>query len=178
MAHKMSGKRDVRVILAAVAIGLATHIVPADPASATLWTDWASATIGSPGSAIGTLDGITVAYSGEVIPVPTTTNGSFAGWQPGSSFVGGAVTASPDTVGGIIGSEGSYTGINTVTFASPVVDLVIAIWSLGSPSVLASFNFIDATPTFVVGGPNTDFGGQAITVAGNTVNGQEGNGVV
>jgi hypothetical protein len=88
------------------------------------------------------------------------------------------VIASPDTMGDIIGLAGGYTGINTVTFASPVIDLVMAIWSLGSPSVLASFNFTDTTPTFVVGGPNANFGGQAITVVGNTVNGQEGNGVV
>jgi len=127
---------------------------------------------------MGNLGGITVTYNGEIISLPTTTNGSFAGWQPGSSFIGGAVTTSPDTVGDIIGLEGSYTGINTVTFASPVVDLVMAIWSLGSPSVLTSFDFSNATPIFVVGGPNADFGGQAITVVGNTVNGLEGNGVV
>jgi len=54
----------------------------------------------------------------------------------------------------------------------------MAIWSLGSPSVLVSFDFSNATPIFVVGGPNADFGGQAITVVGNTVSGREGNGVV
>jgi PEP-CTERM motif len=81
-------------------------------------------------------------------------------------------------VGDIIGLAGSYTGTKTVTFTSPVVDLVMAIWSLGSPSVTAAFDFINATPTFVVGGPNVNFGGQAITVAGTTVSGREGNGVV
>jgi len=165
-------------MLTAAVLGLGVHALSASPASATLWTDWTSATSGAPGSAVGTLDGITVTYSGELISPPTTTDGSFAGWRPEGSFVGGAVTSSPATVGDIIGLAGSYTGINTITFSSPVVDLVMAIWSLGSPSVLVSFDFSNATPIFVVGGPNADFGGQAITVVGNTVSGREGNGVV
>src|SRR5689334_22392517 len=153
MKCKMSGKGDAQAILTAAAIGLAIHILSACPASATLWTDWTGATVGSPGSAVGTLGGITVAYKGELISPPTTTKGGFGGWQPEISFVSGTVTTSPDTVGDVIGLAGSYTGINTLTFSSPVSDPIMAIWSLGSPSVLASFDFIDATPIFVVGGP-------------------------
>jgi hypothetical protein len=54
---------------------------------------------------------------------------------------------------------------------------VFAIWSLGSPSIPASFNF-NATPTLEAGGPNSQFGGSSITVLGNVVSGREGNGVV
>ena len=103
MKSKMSGKGDAQAILTAAAIGLAIHILSACPAPATLWTDWTGATVGSPGSAVGTLGGITVAYKGELISPPTTTKGGFGGWQPEISFVGGTVTTSPDTVGDIIG---------------------------------------------------------------------------
>ena len=174
---QMSVKLDAGAILTATAIGIAVHTLSASPAAAMLWTDWTSATIGSPGSAIGTLGGITVAYTGEVISY-TTTNGAFRDVQPVISFVSSTVTSSPDTVGDIIGLGGGYTEIDTLTFSSPVVDPVMAIWSLGSPSVTASFNFINAAPTFVVGGSNLKYGGEAITVAGNTVSGREGNGVV
>jgi len=47
-------------MLTAAVLGLGVHALSASPASATLWTDWTSATSGAPGSAVGTLDGITV----------------------------------------------------------------------------------------------------------------------
>ncbi len=157
-----------------LAAALCATCLPA--AAVTTWTDWTAATAGEPGSAAGTLNGVAVTYTGEVLG-NTVTNGSFAAsLAPITSFVGGTVTASPATVGDIITLNGS-TLTNTITFASPVTDPVIAIWSLGSPGIAASFTF-NATPTFEVGGPNVQYGGSAITVSGNTVSGHEGNGVV
>jgi PEP-CTERM motif len=146
------------------------------PASAdTTWTNWTSATAGAPGSASGSLNGVAVSYSGEVDS--TVLNGTSPIWAPNSSFTGGTVTASPSTVGDAIFLNGSFTGTNTITFASPLVNPVFAIWSLGAPSVAASFDF-NSTPTFEAGGPNSQFGGSPITVSGNIVSGREGNGVV
>jgi hypothetical protein len=107
-----------------------------------------------------------------------TINGTTTIWNPSTTFVGGTSTSSPDTVGDAIFLNGSYTGTNSITFASPVIDPMFAIWSLGQPGLQASFIFSNATPTFVVGGPNSQFGGLPITVNGNTVSGFEGNGVV
>ena len=73
--------------------------------------------------------------------------------------------------------NGAVSGTRTLTFASPVTNPVFAIWSLGQPGLAATFTF-DATPTLQAGGPNASFGGQSITVAGNTVSGLEGNGVL
>jgi hypothetical protein len=161
----------IRIVVAAA---LSAACLPV--AAQTVWTDWTSATAGEPGSAAGTLSGIAVTYTGEVLG-NTVTNGGFAGsWAPSTSFVGGTSTTSPASVGDIITMNGS-TLTNTLTFASPIVNPVIAIWSLGAPGATASFTF-NATPTFEVGGPNVGFGGQAITVSGNTVSGAEGNGVV
>lgn len=145
-------------------------------AATTSWTDWTRATNGAPGSAIGTLNGVGVTYTGEVLS-NTVINGTATNWAPASSFVGGTVTASPSSVGDIITLNGSFIGTNTITFASPVMNPVFAIWSLGAPPTPGSFTF-NETPTFEVGGFNANFGGAPITVLGKVVSGREGNGVV
>lgn len=142
----------------------------------TVWTDWTSVTAGTPGTASGALGGGTVSYSGQVLANSVINGGFASSWAPVGSFVGGTVSTSPAIVGDIITLSGA-AGTNTLTFSSPITDPVFAIWSLGAPGVTASFTF-DATPTFEAGGPNVSFGGAAITVAGSTVSGREGNGVV
>lgn len=153
-------------------------ILAASPAAAsTIWTDWTSATIGTPGSASGSLDSVTVSYSGELI-AETVINGTSGDWSdPASSFIGGTVTTSPSLVGDILALSGAQ-GTNTLTFSSPIVDPVIAIWSLGAlgRNKHASFTF-DETPTFEAGGADS-YGGGPITVLGDVVSGKEGSGVV
>ena len=158
-----------------VVLGLS--LLRAAPAAAeTIWTSWMSDTAGSPGSASGSLSGVTVSYHGEV-DANTVINGTSADWsEPASSFIGGASTTSPGIVGDIITENGSYTGTNTLTFASRVTDPLIAIWSLGAPGNASSYTF-SATPTFEAGGPDT-YGGGPITVSGDVVSGQEGSGVI
>jgi len=143
--------------------------------AATTWTDWTSATVGNPGSAAGTLNGVQVTYSGEV--GGSVLNGTSNIWAPNTSFIGGTVTTSPSMVGDDIRLVGAFTGTNTLTFGTPLQNPVFAIWSLGQPGLAASFTF-NATPTLQAGGPNSLFGGQTITVLGNVVSGSEGNGVV
>jgi hypothetical protein len=118
---------------------------------------------------------VPVTYSGQVIAF--VINGTSNIWFPNTSFVGGTVTASPSTVGDDIRLNGNFAGTNTITFGTPVENPVFAIWSLGSPGIGAAFNF-NQTPTLQAGGPNSQFGGSSITVGGNTVRGNEGNGVV
>jgi hypothetical protein len=147
------------------------------PASAvTIWTDWTGATVGAPGTAVGTVSGVSVSYSGELDNF--VTSGSSNIWAPDSSFIGGTSTASPSTVGDDLRLNGDATGINTITFDSAVTNPVFAFWSLGAGGSPATFTFIDATPSFEAGGPNASFGGNPITVEGNVVSGVEGNGVV
>ena len=166
-------RRLFALTAAVMASMLAFAAVPAF--AATIWTDWTSATGGFPGSALGILNGVGVSYTGEVIG--SVLNGSSLTWAPNSSFIGGTVTTSPSIVGDDIRLRGSFTGTNTITFASPVENPVFAIWSLGNPGLAASFTF-NATPTLEAGGPNSQFGGSSITVLGNVVSGNEGNGVV
>lgn len=167
--------RVLRLLGAAMVASTASCLVALPLSAATIWTDWTSATAGAPGTAGGTLNGVAVTFSGELDSA--VTNGTSTIWAPNSSFVGGTSTASPSTVGDAIFLNGDFTGTNTITFDSPVTNPVFAIWSLGQPGVPATFTF-DATPTFEAGGPNASFGGEPITVTGNVVTGEEGNGVV
>jgi hypothetical protein len=171
---------SARVILSIVVLLCGLAATTSASAATTIWTDWTSATSGNPGSAAGTLNGVGVTYAGQVIG-NAVINGTATNWAPNSSFVGGTVTASPSTVGDIITLNGialpSGPITNTVTFDTPIVNPLFAIWSLGAGSAPASFTF-DATPTFEVGGPNANFGGAPVSVLGNVVSGREGNGVV
>lgn len=160
---------------------LLSIFVAAPVSAGTIWTEWISATnvnrVGNPGSAVGTLNGVAVTYTGEIIDfAPAGTVKNY--WAPDSSFIGGTVTTSPSTVGGLIALQGLYTGINRITFNSPIVNPVLAFWSLGSLSNQAQFVNFSQTPTYEAGGPNSQYGGSPITVLGNTVSGSEGNGVV
>ena len=160
----------IATILAATAL-----FAPASLA-VTVWTDWTSATVGDAGTATGTLNGVGVTYSGE-LDGAVTTNPTSSIWAPNSSFIGGTSTTSPSTVGDDIRLNGTFTGVNTITFDTPIVDPLIAIWSLGAGAAAATFTFVE-TPTFQAGGPNASFGGSPISVVGNVVSGNEGNGVV
>jgi len=169
------------------------------------WTDWISFTKSSEisqtppsvdkGSALGTLAGIEVRYTGEVSYNPsspehhnqgTIIDGTFTNWTPVDIF--GGELMSPNTQKDIIGIQGFYTGVNTIDFCKPgsdpcipvyVHDPYFAIWSLGAiDQPNQRFDFIGMTPNFVVGGDNGFSGGRAITVIGNSVYGTEGSGIV
>ncbi len=171
-------RRGILGFLCGIAPVLAALTTSAPNAKGTtIWTNWTAATAGvnGGGSATGTLDGTTVTYSGELDSF--VLNGSSNIWLPATSFMGGTATATPIVPNDDLRLNGSSTGTNTITFGSPVANPVFAIWSLGSPSVPATFTF-SATPTVEAGGPNSSFGGSAITASGNVVTGREGNGVV
>jgi len=167
LTHKTAAHISLMALLVALTFAAPTS-------AATIWTNWTTATAGNPGSAAGTLDGVTVTYSGELIGANLTNNSGI--WLPSTSFVGGTVTTSPATQDdALLLNLAASTA--TITFSQPVENPLFAIWSLGAPTASASFTF-SATPTFEVGGPNASFGGSAIVVNGNTVSGSEGNGVV
>ena len=141
------------------------------------WNTWASMSAG----AIPITNGIvSVTYSGTVFDV-----GGYSSWLPASTYADGIIVDNaPVAANSTLELHGGDNTVNTVTFSLPVVDPVMAIFSLGQRGVRARFDFINVTPIFVVGGPNADvpphFGGPgiAIVVNGNSVSGVEGNGTV
>lgn len=158
----------------------------AQQASAALisWTDWTAATPGAAGTASGTItlpdtSTIGLTYNGEVAAGNRTViDNSYPSWTPASTFSDGTVVSNNPPRGDLIALRGGTQNVNTVTFASPITDPVMAIWSLGSGGAPASFVFQNATPTFIAGGSSAEFSGSPITVSGNTVSGSEANGVV
>lgn len=164
-----------------VAVFGAFALAVSSPARATtMWTNWNTATPGNPGSASGTVGDITVTYSGQLgnwnysVPQPPPGSGWIGGlgsglWTPSSTYVGGVVTVAPtqDTVvmTGPEPDQGSGSVVSeTISFSSPVTDPVMAIWSLGAPTVPAVFIFTGLSNPFVLeaGGPDGYPNGQSI----------------
>jgi len=148
------------------------------------WTDWTARTVGKPGSATGTItlptsSTIGVSYAGEVFGNTNIANTGNPSWGPAATFADGVVVANAPPTGNMIAlTGGSGTGVDTITFSSPVLNPVMAIWSLGQGGNNTSFVFSNATPSFVSGGKSNEFQGSPITVSGNTVSGIEGNGTI
>lgn len=173
------------VFSAAIVAGLALTASTASAATIS-WTTWTAGTPGATtGSAAGTISGlgVGVSYSGEFGFFDTGLN-----WLPATSFTGGTVDNAPPSGpavlnDGIAISGGTATGVNTVTFDTPVVNPILAIWSLGQPGFQARFVFPASQPFAIQGGgPNSEFGGASIFAGGScpalTICGNEGNGVV
>jgi PEP-CTERM motif len=161
----------------AIAFALGVCIASALPASADTiaWTNWTSVTPGSPGTGTGTIGSITVTYSGQTSALLT----DYPSWTPTSSYIGGVVGNAPPATNNSIQLEGGVTYTESITFSSPVVDPILAIWSLGAAGTPASFDFTASEPfTVVAGGPSAEYGGSSITTSGNNIDGSEGNGVV
>jgi hypothetical protein len=140
--------------------------------SATIdWNTWTS-------NSTGTIDStsVTTTFTGQ-------TNlgwyASYPSWAPGGTYADGTVVANgPSSTNGIVVLNGGNTNVQTITFSTPVVDPVMAIWSLGEGGINASFDFTNATPVFVAGGVSVEYGGSSIVVSGSDVSGTEGNGTV
>ena len=165
------------VLLPSLALVVATLPACADNFA---WTTWTAATPGdaTPGSATGTLAStlygtIGVTYSGQTSGLATQPS-----WGPASTFTGGVVGNAPPPYNGLA-LEGGQTYAETITFSQAVTDPAFAIWSLGSGSVPAYFNFNAAEPfNLLGGGPSAEYGGQSIVIAGTAIDGSEGNGLV
>jgi hypothetical protein len=149
------------------------------------WANWTSDVVGrTNGSAQGTINvpgaPITVTYSGEVA-AETNINNTYPSWHPVSSFTGGDVGNAPPAGDIIAQNGGAGTGVNTITFSQPIHDPVMAIWSLGSPSIVTQYVFPQTELVNIEGGgPSNEYGGSSIfLVSGaNAITGDEGNGVI
>src|SRR5215469_6767104 len=116
--------------------------------------DWATWTSGPTGTMAG---GVTATYTGAYQSVVA----DYPSWKPSSSYIGGIVGNAPPQSGGIIQLVGGNSDvINTIHFNTPVVNPVMAIWSLGQAGSAASFDFTSTEPfTILAGGPSSEYGG-------------------
>jgi hypothetical protein len=158
----------------ALAVCIASSTLPAC-ADTIAWTNWSSATPGSPGTGTGTIGSLSVSYAGETLGLLP----NYPSWTPTTTFSGGIVGNAPPAANNSIQIQGGVPYTETITFSSPVVDPIMAIWSLGRTSIPASFVFTASEPFNVVaGGTSAEYGGSGLTKSGTSVMGSEGNGVV
>lgn len=167
-----------KLLAITVALGSLMAFGGAGSAATINWTDWTGSSPGYPsgGSASGTMGGVSVSYSGELLSLIS----GYPSYMPSSSYVGGVVGNVPAGVTDqIIQLQGGASSppIDTVTFSQPVKDPVFAIWSLGNGGALANFTF-DATPHLDAGGELAEYGGSSIFIIGDAVYGAEGNGTI
>jgi hypothetical protein len=89
-------------------------------------------------------------------------------WTPASTFTGGTVgNAPPSGTNDAIALRGGGTVVDTISFSAPVLNPILAIWSLGQSGVMARFDFTAAEPfTIEGGGATTQFGGSTIFAGG------------
>ena len=154
------------------------------PASAAVisWTDWTSATVGYPGSALGTftLPGggtVNVSYTGEVAG-PTQTAGGINYWVPAAPYLSATISNAPPDPDIITLDLGGI--LNTLTFSVPLIDPVMALVSLGRPNGYfisyafnAPFDVLSSGTGFWGGLP-----GGLVELPGNVLQGEEGHGAI
>jgi alpha-tubulin suppressor-like RCC1 family protein len=169
------------VLTPAQMLSLYQHPGTSINASVIDWVSWTNAVAGVPGTAKGTISatGVGVTYAGEI----RSYVAGLPSWGPATTFSGGAISNPPPSNSGIIQIIGGNTGVNTITFSQPVVDPVMAIWSLGNRVNPATFAFPTNEPvTIESGGPSSEFGaslgGSTITLTNNIIYGTEGNGTI
>ena len=164
--------------------GLALLVAAALPAQATAqvaWTDWTAASVGTAGSAVGTLTigltPITVRYTGEVYGQTQTSGGGTDYWAPGNAY---SATGRP-TGTDIITLTGGKQITQTLTFDAPIANPVMAILSLGQPGLRRYYDF-DAPYTIMSSGAGFwggDPSGSLFTTSvANELAGDEGHGVI
>ena len=165
--------------LAGVAAILGTGLLSVQSAKAGSvdWAYWSSMYVQGTVTGVATATitpSVSVIYSGEVESVRI----DYPSWTPTTSYAGGTVGNAPPALGNIVQLYGGLNTTDTVTFSTPVVNPVMAIWSLGSSSIPAEFDFTASEPfTIEAGGPSAEYGGSSIYVVPlNGVGGVEGNG--
>lgn len=143
------------------------------------WVDWTAATVGDPGSANGAFsNGIQVRYAGEVVE-PQTDGTGIDYWNDKNPEPYQVPNGPPDS--DIIRLRNGTAGkTNTLTFSKPVTNPLMAIMSLGQPSLPVYYDF-DA-PFDIVKSGTGYWGGAAsgslFEQAGDVLQGVEGHGVI
>lgn len=138
--------------------------------------DYANGASGSLTLPNGTTVGVTL--TGEVIDQSvfntSSGNSSFWGLFPSGTFTSGNVPSLPNN-SDYIAQSGYALPAHTLTFSSPVSNLVMNIWSLGGAEV-SSYQFDN--PFVILSQNNEGWVPQRLSVTGNTLSGQEASGTI
>ncbi len=164
-------------IAAALALVFGAVAAPAQ-AETVYWTNWTSKVFGTSGSAAGTISlpggTVNVGYTGEILSKADQGNWS----QAAGTYTSAAVDNGPTPINVSIQLVGGNPSIvNTITFSSAVHNPVMAIQSLGS-SDTAKYVFTQPFVLLSQGRGHWGGGPASLSVSGNTLIGNEGNGTI
>jgi hypothetical protein len=167
-----------RKSIAVLALGLLPFAAQAMPH---VWTEWTGASVGSSGSATGTMNipGIglvTVSYTGEVAS-PTQVNDTGVFYWTNPATYTSALVPNPPTRRDIISLVGGPNVMtSTLTFSQPVGNLAMSVLSLGGWT-MARYVF-DRPFTLASQGPGYFGSGPLSQPAANILEGREGHGTI
>lgn len=145
------------------------------------WAAWSTVTPGAPGSAAGTLSppggDVQVSFTGELRNGSQTQSGATNNWLPVTTFTSATVQNPPPDPGMLQLTGSSLT--QTITFSAKVRDPVVAVWivGFGSLGVPSTWTF-DAAPLVLQFGPSGSWPTSTLTASGNSITGNEGNGLL
>jgi hypothetical protein len=156
-----------------LALSLVASLMVPLSASAGLvnWTSWSNS---STGTSSQNGNNITVTYTGETFGV--SYDPAIFDDVP-TSFTNAEVSNTPGSNGTLLMQGGGSQILNKFTFSSAVIDPYINLFSVGQWSVPVEFNFTNATPEILAQGAG-HWGGGTLTQSGNTITGNEGNGLL
>ena len=143
--------------------------------------DWASWTSSGSSTASGTIGSVGVTYTGELAFAQINNTGTYYYTDATKIAVGApytsATVANLPPTSDIIAIVGDGT-TNTISFSRPVTNPVMAIVSLGQPSLHTSYNF-DQPFTILSDGPGWwGSPGTLLNPSGNVLQGIEGDGTI
>ncbi len=109
------------------------------------WTDWTTATPGSPDTVVGTItgagpDSVEVTYTGAYVFALVNNSGANY-WQPAASFHDHGLVDNEPALKDILGPQGGDDTRHSLAFSAPVVNPVIAIVDLGHRNGPVTFEF-------------------------------------
>lgn len=155
-------------------------LLAASASAQTRWVDWMTAD--APGVGLETAEGVLagsvdVTFTGDLDPGAQVAGGqSF--WAAQAPTYTSALVSDPPPPADILRiSGGTGATVYTISFSQPVLDPVLAILSLGSPSTGA---ILDFDRPFVIenSGPGQFGNGPLTSLPGDVLSGAEGNGVI
>ena len=168
----------VGLVVACLLLGAAT-VTSAGPV---YWAQWTRTTAGAPTGVYGSITGpgfgtVDVTYTGLYSGVQLNNSGTNY-WLPATTYADGTVVDNAPSTTDIIQLTGGSMTVHTLTFSQPVENPFMAVVSLGRSGSASTYHF-DAPFNIVAGGPSVYGGGGPLSeLAGDILQGQEGNGTI
>lgn len=153
----------------------AGHARAAEP---TDWAAWNSKTASTCSGVLATPGGnVAVAYEGEILFAQVANTGTYY-YAPDSPFLSPQIINAPPRSDIIAFNGGGPTGVHTLRFDPPILNPVMAIVSLGQPSIVVTYDF-DVPFTILSFGPGYWGGpGTLNNLGGRRLTGVEGHGTI